>query len=44
MIEVYKYTHGIYSVNLNLLPINQRRINKGHELRLLKHKTIDKIF
>ena len=36
MIEVYKYAPSFYFVNPNLLPINQGRISRGHELRLLK--------
>ena len=36
MTEISKYTHGLYSVNPNPLPINQGSITRGHEFRLLK--------
>ena len=34
MIEVYKYTHGLFTTNPNLIPINQESVRRGHKLRL----------
>ena len=36
MIEVYKYTHGFYSTNFDLLNIAQNINTRGHELKLFK--------
>ena len=36
MIEVYKYTHGFYSMNFDLLNIAQNINTRGHKLKLLK--------
>ena len=39
MIEVYKYTHHLYSVNQDLLPRDTDRITRGHYLKLKKRYT-----
>ena len=31
MDEIYKDTHGLYSTNPNVLPINQESIIRGYE-------------
>jgi len=36
MIEAYKYTHGFYSTNSDLLNIAQNIYTRGHKLKLLK--------
>ena len=36
MIEVYKYTHGFYSTNFDLLNIAQNINTRGQKLKLLK--------
>ena len=36
MIEVYKYTHGFYSTNFDLLNAAQNINTRGHKLKLLK--------
>ena len=36
MIEVYKYTHGFYSMNFDLLNIAQNINTRVHKLKLLK--------
>ena len=36
MIEVYKHTHGAYTVNETLLPQDQGHVTRGHEFKLEK--------
>ena len=37
-IEAYKYTHGFYTANENLLELNNRSGTRGHNYRLLKKR------
>ena len=36
MIEAYKYTHGLYSVNKTLLEVDNRNQTRGHRFKLKK--------
>lgn len=36
LIEAYKYTHGFYKVNENLLPIDNTNRTRGHAYKLIK--------
>jgi hypothetical protein len=39
MIEVYKYVHGKYSVNRDLLAFDKGGVTRGHRYKLLKQRT-----
>jgi len=38
MIEVFKYTHGLYKVNCDLLIPDTSRVTRGHDFKLLKRR------
>ena len=38
MIETYKYTHGLYSVNNNLLERDAETTTRGHKCKLKKSR------
>ena len=43
MIEAYKITHGLYSVNKNLLQLDQGNRTRGHAFKLIKNNSRLKI-
>jgi hypothetical protein len=38
MIEVYKYLHGAYRVDVSFLPLDSNSITRGHSLKLTKQR------
>ena len=38
LIEVYKYTHGFYSVNQDLLQLDTSGVTRGHQFKLYKQR------
>ena len=38
MIEVFKYTHNLYDINPNPLPLHHGSVTRGHNFKLEKRR------